>query len=161
MASVDESRSESFCELQRLLIFSCLSKPVEAIERIHNVVERRRRFFFPLPAPLAGSPLRVFFLQMRGIDKHEAGQLTTGRSRDQFTSESSLHEQWNPAAVIQVGMGQQNIVDGCRIEPEGCDVLFHQVAASLEKTAIDQNASVQAFDRVTRPGHCAIGAMKG
>ncbi|GEC58917.1 hypothetical protein BEL01nite_79600 [Bradyrhizobium elkanii] len=63
--------------------------------------------------------------------------------------------------MIQVGMGQQDIVDGCSIEPEGGDVLFHQVAASLKKTAIDQNASVQALDQVTGPGHSAIGAMKG
>jgi len=98
---------------------------------------------------------------MRGVDKHEASQLATGLSRDHFTPEPSLGEQWNPAAVIEMSMGQEHIVDGCWLEPEGSNIVFHQVAASLKKTAIDQNASVQAFDQVTGSGHSSIGAMKG
>ena len=57
-------------------------------------------------------------------------------------------------------MGEQDIVDARRIEPEGLRILLVKLMATLVKPAVDQDALAGALDHVTRAGDTSVGAME-
>ena len=64
------------------------------------------------------------------------------------------------AAMIQMGMGQQYVVDAGRLEPERLRIFLIQLAATLVQPAVDQDLLPGALDHVTRAGDTAVSAVK-
>ena len=102
----------------------------------------------------------IFFLQISRIEHDDSRQLPRCRRGDDFTLKSSFDQQWNPAAMIKMGMGEQDVIDAGRVEPKGLRVFFVQLAAALVEAAINQNFLSRTLDQMTRAGDTAVGAMK-
>ena len=90
-----------------------------------------------MPAPVA---LGVFLLQPGRIEHHQPRQLAGGAGGDDLAAEAALGEQRQPAAMVEMGVGEQHHVDRLRIEAEGLGVVLGELAAALEQAAIDQDA---------------------
>jgi hypothetical protein len=53
-------------------------------------------------------------------------------------------------------MGQQQVVDGDRVEPERLGVILVQVLAALEHAAVDKDSLTGAFDEVAGTGNLPV-----
>jgi hypothetical protein len=83
-----------------------------------------------------------------------------GRRGDDPSPESLFHQQGQAPAVVQVGMGQEQQVDGGRVETERAPVLLVQLVTALVHATVDQDPSATAFDEVTGAGNLAVCAVK-
>jgi len=63
--------------------------------------------------------------------------------------------------MVQVGMGEQHVVDGGGIEAKRFRVFFVQLATTLTEPAVDQNPLARTFDQMTGASDIAIGSMEG
>ncbi len=63
--------------------------------------------------------------------------------------------------MVEMGMCQQNKIDGRRVEPEGFGIFVIEFAASLTHAAIDQDALAETFDQMTGTRHVTGCAVKG
>ena len=99
-----------------------------------------------MPVPVAA--LGFFFLDVGGVEQHEACQLPRRRRGDDFTAKTAPVQQRNPPAMVQVRGGQQQEVDLGRIKAEGFGVFLLVFPATLEHSAIDQQFPAGAFDKM-------------
>ena len=137
----------------------------EAVHRVQGVVEsverrlgRRRRF----PAGgLAQVAPRVFLLQPRGVEQHQPREVARGIGGDDLAAKPALDEQRNPAAMVEMRMGQHQHVDRPRVEGERLGVGRALLAPALKHAAIDENSSARRLDQVARSRHAAVRAVEG
>ncbi|OIQ66727.1 hypothetical protein GALL_517000 [mine drainage metagenome] len=101
------------------------------------------------------------FLQPGGIHHHYPGQCPAGGSGDDLAAKTAFDQQRQPAAVVQMSVGEQHIIYGGRVEAEGLAVLFVQLMSALIHAAVDQDILAGAADHVAGAGDAAVGAMKG
>ena len=87
-------------------------------------------------------------------------QLPRCGRRDDLAAKPPLGQQRQPAAVIKMRMGQQDVVDAGRIESERLRVFLVQFAATLVQSAVDQDPLPGTLDHVTGTGDAAVGAVK-
>jgi hypothetical protein len=80
------------------------------------------------------------------IEQYQARQLPRRSGRDDLAAKSSLIEQRQPAAMIKMGMGQQDVVDARSIEPERVRILLVQFTAALVQPAVDQDPLAGTLD---------------
>ena len=71
-----------------------------------------------------------------------------------------MYQQWQAAAVIQMGMGQQHEIDGGGIKAERLGIFLGQLASALVEATIDQNPAAGAFNEVAGTGDAAVGAVE-
>ena len=64
------------------------------------------------------------------------------------------------AAVIQMGVGEEDRVDARGVEAEGLGVLLLELASALVEPAVDQHAAPGALDEMAGAGDAAIGAVE-
>lgn len=62
--------------------------------------------------------------------------------------------------MVQMGVRQQQDVDGGRLEPEGLGVILVQFVTALEHAAVDQDALAGALDKVARARHALGSAVE-
>ena len=91
-----------FFKLHRLEI-------LQAGLRLGERVQRQRRMVFRLLVPVV--KIGVFFLQMPGVRKDDSTQVNRGRRGVDRAAEAFPHQTWNPAAVIEVSVGQDHSID--------------------------------------------------
>lgn len=99
--------------------------------------------------PMPAAPLCLFFMEMRRVEQDQTRQVTRGGCADDFALEAAFHQERNPAAVIEMRVGQKESIDRSRIEPKGFGVLLMKLPATLEHTAINQNLSVATRHQMT------------
>ncbi len=81
----------------------------------------------------------VFFLQMSGVRQDNAAQIDGGRRGINRAAEAFSYQAWNPAAVIEMRVGQNDRVDaGCR-NRRGLPVALPPFLGALEHAAIDEH----------------------
>lgn len=78
---------------------------------------------------------------------------------DDLAAEAPFDEERQSPAVIKVGVGEKDAVDGLRIEPKGIRV-FGELAASVEHRAIDEDAAVEALGQMAGSRDAPIGAVE-
>jgi len=98
---------------------------------------------------------------MRGIQHDEARQLTCGGGCNDLALEPALGEQRNSSAMIEMGVGEQKIIDGRGIKAESGGIFIVQLPAALKQTAIDENPAAAGLDQVTGSGNIVVRAVKG
>ncbi len=161
VAGIEEGRAKARFELHRRAVIRGAAEMVEAVERIDHGVERLRSFGLVTVSPCdARTVARLFFLKMGGIEQDQANEFTRRRGGDDLAAESALHQQRQPAAVIEMGVGQQEEVHLGRIETERLGVLFVEFAAALEHPAIDEDAAPRRLDHVAGAGDIAVRPME-
>ena len=82
---------------------------------------------------------RVFLLQMSGIRKDDAAQINRRRRGIHRAAEAFADQPRNPAAVVEVRMGQDHRIDAGCWHRRGLPVAQPPFLGSLEHAAIDQH----------------------
>ena len=103
-----------------------------------------------LPARLA---LRELLVQPSRIEQHEVGQLDRPACRVDGSAEAFAHGDRQQAAVIEVGVGQENRVEPRGIESQRDAVADRLVRAALEHAAVDQDARTLGREQEARAGY--------
>src|SRR5580698_5325298 len=97
---------------------------------------------------------------MSGIEHHEACKFPRGGSRDDFAVKAALGQERQPAAMVEVRVSEEHIIDAGGVKTERRGVVDVEFAAALKQTAIDQHAFARAFDQMARPGNVTIRSVK-
>jgi hypothetical protein len=109
---------------------------------------------------VARSLSRLLLLQMCGVDQYNPGELARRVGCDDFSTESSICQERQSPAMVEMSMGEEHVVYGRRVEPERLCILLRQLTTSLKHAAIDQDATIKPFHHMAGTGDAAIGAMK-
>ena len=104
----------------------------------------------PLPAGLALGELLV---ELARVEQDERRPVRSSRRWRGSAREAALDQQREQAAVVEVGVGQQDGVDLGRVEGERDPVADRLVGAALEHAAVDQDAGPLGHEQVLGAGH--------
>ena len=105
--------------------------------------------------------LRFLRLQIGGIQKNETGKLGGCLGRDDFPPVSPLDEKRKAAAMVQMGVRQENKIDLAFVEAERHAIILRECAAALKQAAIDQNAPARGFQKMARTCDILRRTVKG
>ena len=106
---------------------------------------------------LAVFPLRVLLLDVGGVQQHDFQQLGGEAGGEDAALEALLNEHGNPAGVVDVGVGDQDVVDG--VGGKGEFAVGNLVPALLE-AAVDEDAGVVDLQTVAASGDALVRAVK-
>ena len=162
MSGVVEGGANPLGQFHRLAVRHMASKTLETVEHIQRGVQRLHLggAAVSLPRQFALAVLRLLLLQAGGVEQHQSRQLERWRGADDLTLETALDQQRNASAVVEMGVGQQQVVDAGGIEAEGGRVLFIEFPPALVHAAVDENPLAGAFDHVAGAGDALIGAVE-
>jgi hypothetical protein len=90
----------------------------------------------------------LLLLQVSGIEHDQPGEFAGGHGRDDFAAKPAFGQQWQPPAMIKVGVRQQHKIDAGRIKTKVAGIFLCDLAATLIEPAIDQKAPAGALDEV-------------
>jgi hypothetical protein len=147
---VKKTKTHSWCDLARLGV-----RQLEE-ERLHS-----RHFFGAierLDKPLALAPqlpvssFYVRSLEMSRVFEDELREVRRGSRGVYSAPETSLHEQWQPAAVVEMSVSENNSVKPAGSQPAHIAILTVRRITSLVQTEIDKDPSGSGFDEAARPG---------
>jgi hypothetical protein len=82
----------------------------------------------------------VFFLDVAAVGQQDAAQVPRAGGGMHPAVEAFAHQQWQVAAVVQVGVGQDDGVDLAGHHRQGSPVAQAQLLVALEQPAVDQEA---------------------
>ena len=115
------------------------------------LVEHRRPGRVALLAP--DEALGELLLELARVEEDQGRQLDRPLRRPHRTFESGLDHVRDQAAMVEVGMGQQDRVDPGRIVGQRNPVANRLVRAALEHPAVDQDRGPVRREQVLRAGH--------
>jgi hypothetical protein len=104
--------------------------------------------------------LGVVFLDVTGIPQHDIGQAGGGGGGEDRTCEAALDQVGQVAAVVNVGMGQDDCIEAGRVEWELQVPCVCLSARTLEKPTFEQQAATVDFQQVLGAGDGTGGAME-
>ena len=132
----------------------CLCHGIErrAFPRCHSTLVLALQAF--TKAPQVGV-LGFLFLDVRRIRQHHRKQVAGGAGGMDRALEAQCDQSRQQAGMVDVGMGEQDKVDGRRIEGKRLVVLGARFAPALEHAAIDQKAHPFVFHQIAGAGHFA------
>src|SRR6516162_4124098 len=97
---------------------------------------------------------------MRGVEHHQPRELAGRAGGDDLSTKAALAQERKPAAMVQMSVRQQDIVDRRGIEPKAVSVLLRELTAALKQPAIDKDSLACAFHQMARSSHVAIRTVK-
>ena len=109
---------------------------------------------------LVGLP-RVFLLQTTGIGQHDSHQVRGAGRADDAAAEPLGDEPWQVAAVIDVGVSQDDGVKAPGGNGQRLPVAIPQFLEPLEQPGIDQDTVRARLEQVFRPCDGPRGAEEG
>src|SRR5687768_18547604 len=104
--------------------------------------------------------LRILFLQMCRIGQHESAEVRRAGRAVHRSLEPLRDEPWQPSAVVDVGMREDDDIDGFGWNGERSPVAQAEAFESLEQSAIDQDALAVDVQQVLGAGHGTGGSEK-
>ena len=110
---------------------------------------------------VAGRALGELLLELGRVEQHEPGELGGRRGADDGAAEALVDEQRQEAAVVEVGVGQDDGVERRRVEAQRHVVADRLVGAALEHAAVDEDLGPAGVDEVAGPGHGPRAAEEG
>jgi len=102
----------------------------------------------------------VGLLEIGRIEDHEIGKLARGGGGHDRALEAALAKERQPAAMVEMGMGQKHAIDRGGVEAEGLGILEVERPAALMEAAIDQDALAGGLDQMARAGDVLGRAVK-
>ena len=99
--------------------------------------------------------LRIFFLQLRGVRKHDAREIRGGRRAEDAALEALRDQPRQIAAVIEMRVRQDDRLDRVSANGQRLPVALAQVLQSLKQPAIDEDAVTVHFEEMFRSSHRA------
>ena len=112
-------------------------------------------------ARVAGRPLGELGLELGRVEQHEPGELRGSGGADDGAAEALVDEQRQQAAVVEVGVGEDDGIEGLGVDPERHAVAHRLVAAALEHAAVDEDAGLARVHEVARTRHGPRPAEEG
>ncbi|MNL23176.1 hypothetical protein D3C87_1445500 [compost metagenome] len=106
-----------------------------------------------LAAPLVLG-LGVLFLDRAGVGQDDAAEVDGRRCRVDGAAEALGDQAWDEAAVVRVGVRQDDAVQVARVEGQGPGVELVRVRAALREACVDQEPLLTGLEQVggTRDG---------
>ncbi len=111
--------------------------------------------------PVAVRLARVFFLDVRRVGQDQRAELFRRWRAEDPAAKAGGHEPRQISAVIKVRMGQDDGVDGGRVDRQRLPVAEPQVLQALKQPAIDEDTPAADLEEVLGAGHRTGGAKKG
>ena len=109
------------------------------------------------PAVLAVFILGVALLDVGGVLEHDAHELSREPGGENAALEAVFDEHGHPAGVVDVGVGDEHIVDAARGKGQGAVV--HLVPALLQ-SAVDEDALAAYLQTMAAAGDALVSAEK-
>ena len=103
----------------------------------------------------------IFFLQMPGVRKDDAAQINGGRRRINRAAKAFPDQARNPAAVIEVRVGQNHRINAGRRHRRRLPVAQPPLLRALEHAAIDEGLEAVVAVRVRTGVDQVLGAGHG
>jgi hypothetical protein len=103
----------------------------------------------PLPAR---APFRELLLEPAAVEEDDLDQLRARAREVDGAAEARADGQRQEAAVIEVGVRDQDRIQGGGVEAQRHPVADHVVRAALEHPAVDQDAGALGGDEEARAG---------
>ena len=128
------------------------------IFRVELGVERKRWFVFGKTVFVGKE--RIFFLDVTTVGQQDLTQIAGARGGVDATPETLLGQQGHIAAVIEVGMGENDGVDVIWRKGQGRPIAQAKLLVALEQTAIHQQALAIVLNGVFGTGDGAGTAQK-
>jgi hypothetical protein len=121
-------------------------------------VQRQRR-------PVSGKPVAVgevslLFLQTPAVGQQYLAQVARRGGAQHLAGKAVTHQQRQGAAVVEVGVGQDDSVDVRRRDRQRRPVAQTQLLEALEQAAIDQHLPAACTHQIFRAGYRARGTEK-
>ena len=101
----------------------------------------------PLPARVA---LRELLLEPAAVEQHDLDELRGCAGQVDRSIEAVAHDDRQQAAVIEVGVGDEDRVEVLRLEAERDAVPDHLVGAALEHPAVDEDPGARGRQQEAR-----------
>jgi len=161
VAGIEEGCLQPRREFDRLSVAGLTAEAVEDAQRVDQRVKRLDPVggqTAPLGDPQVATVL--LFLEMRGVEQHDPRQIARRRCGDDLATKAALHQHRDPAAMVEMGVGQQQNVDRGGVEAEILGVGRLQPAAALVEAAIDENPFACGFEQMAGAGDGAVGAVE-
>ena len=92
--------------------------------------------------------LRVFFLEVRGIKQQQVAELMRGGVGENRAAKPITNDARQITGVVNVRVREDDPVDGCGIYRQAVPVFRAQLARTLKKSAINEQAFASRFDQI-------------
>src|SRR5579871_514958 len=110
--------------------------------------------------PVGAGPRLLLLLEVCGVEHYDVREFTRRCGCNDLAAETARHEQGQPAAVIEMRVCQQHILDRGGLKAEGRGVLLLELAAPLAEPAVDQHPAPGALDQVARSRDGPVGPVE-
>ena len=100
----------------------------------------------------AGVALGELLVELAGVEQDERGELDRPRGRVDLARVPGLHQQREEPAMVEMGVGQQDRVEGRRVVGERDPVPDRLVRTALEHPAVDEDAGAARLEQELRAG---------
>ena len=155
MPGIHEFGGDALEEADLLIVLAGLQKLqgglgiLHRVQRLHRIDARTGK--------LQALPLGVGFLDAGGIHEHDPQQVAGQAGGDDGPLKAVFHQQGQTAAVVDVGVGDQNAVDLPGGEGQG---VVLQLVAPLLKAAVDEQLLPPGFQHMAGAGDFLVGAVE-
>ena len=159
VAGVEEAHSQlGFgLELQPLVVALGAAQRQGVPGVIHGVQRQRRPM---LGVALAIGVAGVLLLDLGRVEQHQLGQLIGRRRAVDRRVEPQLHQPRQVPDVIDVGVGEQHVLDRRGLETRVLPIPEPQLLEPLEETGVEQHSGLAGVQQVTRAGDRTGGTME-
>jgi len=104
--------------------------------------------------------LDLALLDVAAVRQHERQQIGGARGSEHRPAKAGLHQARDHAAMVDMGVGQQQELGLARIEGQGAVVEGVERLRALEHAAVDEESALRMADPVAGAGHGAGGAVE-
>jgi hypothetical protein len=118
---------------------------------VRRRVQGKRRFVLRIAAPVRARG--VLFLDVRGVEQEDPGEVGGSRRAEDRPAKSVSDEQRQIARVIEVGVAQDDGIDAGRIEPWRRPVPTPQLLQALKEAAVEQHPTATRPEEEPGAGH--------
>ena len=157
VAGVQQPHVDAAAQVERLVV-------VDGAEAAHGApdvigrVQRQRRVV--LAEALAVGVLGVLFLELRGVEQDDLREVARGRRAVDGAVEALADEAGQGAAVVEVGVREDDVADRPRVEAGAPPVQQAQLFEALKHPGIDEHVPLAGAEEVARAGDRAGGALE-
>jgi hypothetical protein len=148
---VKKTKAHSGCDFSRLSIRQLEEARLHGRHFFGAIQRLDEPLTLALQSPVLS--LCVRSLEMSRVFEDELCKIRSGCRGVNTAPETSLHEQWQPAAVIEMSVREHNGVKPAGNQPAHIAILTIRRVTSLVHTEIDKHPSGTGFDEVARPGN--------
>ena len=133
-------------EINRFEILKCIT-------RFFLIIKRQSGFMFCIVITVGA--LGILFLNMAAIRQQDFTQIKRGFGTIDRAFKSGLDQHGDIAAMIQMGMCQEQCINIARIDRQPFPVAQAQLLMPLKQSAINHDLFAAVFEQIFRSGHRA------